>query len=166
MAFDIKLDTFRIEIIMDAYLLQAKIKPLGDLIIFLNDQNRTVLPLEEIEMFPLATDRQVKGVQQTKMSVNKHLITTLGLINADEVARVQMLKSSRQIVCYTDRFAIRGNLHINPDTPDEDMFDDSRDFFPMSDVSLFPLRPAPSNLTNKIPLLLVNRLAIRAYHKQ
>ncbi len=165
MALDIKLATFHTQLFLDSFALKAIIKPLGDLLIYMNDNNRSTLPLTEVELFPLHADRQFKQVQQAQMTITKHFVAAIGLLNEPETEKMQLLRAKRPVIFYTNRLVVRGDLHVNEDAPDEDLLDDSRDFFPISNAKVFPIRPLPANLTMAFPIVLINHSAVRAYHR-
>ena len=159
-----KLDLYKIEMLVDNYIVRGNVKPLGDLIIFLNDKNRGSVPFYDTEFLPLALDRQVKGIQQPQMTMIKDHIIFISVLEESSAEKVQLLKAKRPVVFYVDRFAIHGNLHVNSDSSDEDLLDDSRDFYAISEAKLFPIRPVAQSIKQEVPLLIINRLDVTAYH--
>ena len=157
-------DTFRIEALTASYLLRAELKPLGEILVYLNDRRRDYVRFEEVELQPIAHARQMRGVKREMMSVNKPSLLLVSLPVAEEVAKVQLIESSRPVVFYLGAFIVRGKLHINLDASDEDMLDDARDFYAVSDASIFPLEKLAATPSRQVPLLFVNRPHVEAYH--
>ncbi|MFQ5434302.1 MAG: hypothetical protein ACE5FD_05445 [Anaerolineae bacterium] len=161
---EIKLATFAVEVAMPHFLLKAKFQPRGDLLIYLNDQAVKYYGFMEVKMSPLGGDYQVRPFRQSIMTVNEKFLAFISLVKAEEVEKLQLLRSKRPVVFYTDWFAIRGNLHVNEDARGDDLLDGPRDYFAVSDASVYPIRKAEAHPSRKVPLLLFNRNAVYAYH--
>jgi hypothetical protein len=67
-------------------------------------------------------------------------------------------------VVYTTRYAIRGDLHINEDARDDDVFDETKEFFAMSGVTIYPIQVGRQSPVAKVPLLFINQRQVYAYH--
>ena len=161
---EIKLATFDVEVAMSHFLLKAKFQPRGDLLIYMNDQAVKFYGFREVKMSPLGGDYQVRRFRQPIMTINEKYLTFISVVNQEDADKLQLLRSKRPIVFYTDWFAIRGNLHVNEDARGDDLLDGPRDYFAITDASIFPIRKAAVHPTRKAPLLLLNRSAIYAYH--
>ncbi len=160
----IELPTFRVEVVTAGLMLRAMFQPKGDLLIYLNDRRYDVTRLDDVEMFPIMPDAQVKGMKQGMMAVAKEHITAIALLEQERVGNVMMLAAKRPFVAYTDWFAIQGDLHVNADARDDDVFDETKDFFAITDAAIYPLRALRKAPTRKVPLVVLNRHAVYAYH--
>jgi len=160
----IELSTFRVEVVSQDYLLRADFQPRGDLQGYLNDRNWEFIPFKNGEMSLLAADRRVGNMQQEHCTLNKGSVVSLSLLDEERMTELHLQSTTRPIVIYTGPFAIQGKLHVPPDAPDEDLFDELHDFFPVSKASVFPLRRVAAQPTKEVPLLFVNRKAIQSYH--
>lgn len=160
----LELPTFQVEVLTPGLLLRAAFQPKGDLLIFMNDRRYEVMHFDHVEMSPLMPDAQVKGVKQEMMAIAKKYIVGVGLLEPERVGNVMMLAAKRPFVVYTEWFAIRGDLHVNADARDDDVFDETKDFFGITDAAIYPMRTLRTAPTRKIPLLAINRHAIYAYH--
>ena len=163
---DIDRPLLRVEAILGDFLLRGSLLPLGELMNFLNDRRRGNIAFESCELFPLAADRQVRGVRQESLTVVRDNLIALCLLDEAQMSHERLLKASRPVVFYTASFAIQGQLHVNVDARDTDLLDDSRDFYPVTQAMLFPLRPVAQAPTARVPLLLLQRSRIQAYHRQ
>ncbi len=161
---EIKLATFDVEVAMPHFLLKAKFQPRGDLLIYMNDQRVKFYGFEEVQMFPLGGDFQVRPFRQPTMTVSKKYLAFISVLKTEDVEKLQLLHSKRPVVFYTDWFAIRGQLHVNEDARGDDLLDGPRDYFAVSDASVYLIRKASANPSRKAPLLLLNRNAVYAYH--
>jgi hypothetical protein len=95
--------------------------------------------------------------------VNKAHLSVVSLLRAEEVAEVTVPVTKRAAIFYVTQFAVQGQLHVSSDAPDEDLLDEMHDFYPLSEVSIYPLRPVASAPTVQVPMLWINRNLIQAY---
>jgi hypothetical protein len=160
----LKFDFWNVEMGIPSFLIKARFQPRGDMLIFLNNQTYLSFYFEDIEMLPLGTKYQFKGVKQPGMTINREAISFMSILDKDDLDKMQLLSAKRKIVCYTEWFAIRGDFHVNVEAPDENIFDDKNEFFPLTDVSIFPIRKIMNKPVQKVPALLLNRTAILGYH--
>ncbi len=162
----IKLENWQIEIGIPNFLVRATLQPRGDLMIYLNNLTYTYFTFNNVEMLPLDNHYQIKGVKQPMVNINRQAISFLSVLEPQRAAQVQLLQSKRPIVFYTDWFAVRGDLHVNTETPDENLLDDKFEFFMITDATIFPLRAANHRPVQKVPAIAFNRRGILAYHAQ
>ncbi len=160
----LELPIFHVEVIMPAFLLRASFQPKGDLLIYMNDRRYDVARFDEVEMFPLMADAQVKGMKQNMMALSKKHTVGIVVLEPERLGNVMMLASKRPFVVYTDWFAIQGDLHVNADARDDDVFDETKDFFAITDAAIYPIRTLRKAPTRKVPLVALNRHAVYAYH--
>lgn len=156
--------TFTVEAVSVDFIYKSSLRPLGELPTFLNDKRRNFLRFDQVEVQPVAKDRLTAGVRRDYMIVNRDKLLLISLLLPEEAGRVQFLDTKRPVVFYMGPFVVQGNLHVNADTSDDDLLDDSRDFYPLSDASIFPVQAVASAPTRKVPLLFVNRPLVQAYH--
>jgi hypothetical protein len=155
---------FQVEVVLGDYLLRANFAPLGQMVSYLNDRAWTNVRFADLEIAPLAVNRQVKVINQPAVTIDKQQVVLISLLNPEQIAEVQVLQSKRAAVFYTGRFAIQGLVHVNQDAHVDDLLDGSRDYFPISDVSIFPLQGLAVTPTRRVPLAMINRQQIQLYH--
>lgn len=159
----IELATLQIEAILQDYLLRGELQPRGQLVSYLNDRNWAFLPVKKAVLSALAADRRVGEIKQAASVVNKNRLAVLSVLDEAEAAEVQLPSGTRPVIFYIAHFAIQGQLHVRPDAPDEDILDDLHDYFPVTQASIFPVRPVAVAPTRQVPLLLISRLLTQAY---
>jgi hypothetical protein len=76
----------------------------------------------------------------------------------------QLLATTRPVAIYTGFFVIQGQLHVNADARDQDLFDETKDYFAMSDASIYPIKKVLTPPTRNVPLLYLSRALIQVYH--
>jgi hypothetical protein len=160
---EIQLPKVRVEVVLADYVIRGDMQPRGDLISYMNDPHWSFVALRESELFPLALDRRVKGVRQSLTVVNKAYIRALMLLDEDDAQRLSYPVTGRPVIFYSEYFAIQGNLRVSADAPDEDLLDDMHDFYALTEVSIYPLRPTASSPGPGAPLALISRPLLQAY---
>ena len=161
---DLNRPLLQVEAILNDFLLRGRLTPLGELLNFLNDRRHSVFSFEACELLPLSPERLIKGIKQEALTINRRQLVTLGLLDEAQAAAERLLKASRPVVFYTAQFAIQGQLHVNVDARDTNLMEDSRDFYAVSQATLFPLRPLAQPVTRQLPLLMIQREQVQAYH--
>lgn len=161
---DLELPTFTVEMITTRHWLRGEFQPRGDIIIYMNDRRHTFFRLDEAEMKPLTTAAQVRGFRQPMMSVSRRQLVAVSVLDDEIMEHVQLMQAKRPFIFYTEWFAIHGNLHINPDAPDEDVFDENHDFYAVSDASVFPIQAARQQPARRVKLLSLHKNAVHAHH--
>jgi hypothetical protein len=160
----IQFESWKVEIGIPNFLVRATLQPRGDLMLFLNNLTYNSYSFSDTELLPLATDYHIKGVKQPTMAINRVVMAFVSILEADKASQIQLLQAKRPAVFYTDWFAVRGDLHVNSETPDDNLFDDKFEFFILTDATVYPLRPMAHKPTAKVPALAINRKTLLAYH--
>jgi hypothetical protein len=158
------LETYRVECFANDFLLRAQLTPLGELLVYLNDRRREFMHLDAVELQALTADRQLRPIQRDVLNVNKRTLLALSMLDDGEAQRVQVIAARRPVVFYLGPLIVRGQLHVNVDASADDLMDDSRDYYPISQANIFYVRATPPKYTREVPLFLVNRSLVQAYH--
>lgn len=161
---ELQLETFQAEVVLEDYLIRAKVQPRGSMLVYLNDRQRPFLPFDDAEIFPLAVERQVNCIKQPEIVLNKSYLKILSLINEGEAQKEQLLTTKRPVAFYTGAFVIQGQLHVNEDARNQDLLDETKDFFAMSDASIYPIRKVATPPARHVPVLYISRPLVRVYH--
>jgi hypothetical protein len=159
----IELATLQVEAILQDYFLRGELQPRGQLVAYLNDRNWTFVPFKNAVFSALAADRRVGEIKQSSAVINKNWLAALCVVEEAAAADVQLPSGTRPVVFYIAHFAVQGQLHVRPDAPDEDILDDMHDYFPITQATIFPVRPVAATPTRQVPLLLISRVLTQAY---
>jgi hypothetical protein len=163
---ELKLPIYQVEVAMPNFLLQGEFQPRGDALVYLNDQSFPYLRFDKATLSTLWADCQVPHIRQPSIALSRQQISYVAMLEAESAQRIQLLQAKRPTLFYTDWCAIRGELHVNAEARDDDLLGLSRDFFAVSNASIFPLRPVTAAPAAKVPLVMVNRHTLSAYHVQ
>jgi hypothetical protein len=161
---ELQLKTFQAEIVLEDYLIRAKLQPRGSMLVYLNDRQRPFLPFDDAEIYPMAADRQVNVIKQPEIVVKKRYLKILCLTDEEEAKQEQLLATKRPVAFYAGVFVIQGQLHVNADARDQDLLDETKDFFAMSQASIYPIKKVMTAPTRHVPLLFLSRSLVQVYH--
>lgn len=160
---EIQFTSINIEAVLADYIIRGELHSRGDIEIFLNDRNYPTFSLFDCELHPLAADRRVETVRQEQITIEKTEVIAVSVLDESALENAQLTVSKRKVIVYSGRFAIHGLLHVPADAPDEDVLDENRDFFGISEGSIYPLAPVGTDPLTSSPLILINRQTIQAY---
>lgn len=163
---EIELATIQVEVITNDYVLQADMQPRGDVGVYINDRSWGFVPFRNAELLPLSLNRRVEKLRRGQVVVNKQNLAILSLLREEQVEQVQLLTATRPVVIYTSHFAVKGQLHVNPETPQEELLSDMHDYHGLTMATVYPLREVAAAPTASVPLLFVRRPLVQAYHTQ
>lgn len=159
----IELATLHVEAILQDYVLRGEMQPRGPLVSYLNDRNWTFLPVKNAVFAALASDRRIGEIKQAASVINKKHLAALSVVDEGEVADIQLPSGTRPVIFYVSHFAVQGQLHVRPDAPDEDILDDLHDFYPVTQATIFPVRPVAVAPKRNVPLLIISRPLTQTY---
>jgi hypothetical protein len=160
---EIQFTNISIEAVLADYSIRGQLHSRGDIAIFLNDRNYPTFSVYDCELHPLAPDRRVETVRQELITIEKSESIAISVLEENALEMTQLTISKRKVIIYSGRFAIHGLLHVPADAPDEDILDEKRDFYGITEGSIYPLAPVGTDPITSSPLILVNRLTIQAY---
>lgn len=163
---EIQFTSLAVEVLLSDYLLQGELRSRGDIVIYLNDRNYPSFILYDCALSPLDSNRRVETIKQDMISVEKAEVAAVSALDKTALENAHLSVARRMTTIYVSRFAIHGYLHVPADAPDEDLLDETRDFFGITEGSIYPLIPVGTTPFEKPSLLLVNRGRIQAYNVQ
>ena len=161
---EIQLPTIKIEAITPQFLYRSMLQSRGELFTFLNDRRYLTFHFTEAAFSPIATGYRVSTLKQTSINVPWRNIIYIALLNKEDLEGVQLMQSGRPVTFYTRDLAIRGDLRVNLDAYENDLLDEQRDFFAVTDASILPLHSLAVTPAPRVPLLALNRHQIESYH--
>ncbi|MCA9960743.1 MAG: hypothetical protein R3E31_05290 [Chloroflexota bacterium] len=160
----LQLPVFKVEMLMPGFIIRTEFQPKGDMLIFMNDRRYSVIHCDNVELYPIIPDAQVRCLKQEMMALTKNQIAGISVLEEERVENLQMMASKRPFIVYTEWYAIQGDLHTNPDARDDDVFDETRTFFAMTNAVVIPIRSVRKAPTKHVPFLAINQNRVLAYH--
>jgi len=163
---DIQFTNVNVEAVLADYVIRGEMHSRGEVHNYLNDRNYPNFSLYGCELHPLAADRKIDTVRQDLITLDKAKVIVLSALDQDILDKTHLTISKRKVIFYCGWFAIHGLLHVTADAPDEDIIDETRDFFGITMGSIYPLVPVGTEPLTNAPLMLINRHNIGAYSVQ
>ena len=157
-------DPISVDISAGNFLVRGEIEVRGDLIVYLNDQNRSSFPIRNAQIMADGPEYKVSAMKQTSFTTSQEHIAFVAVPKEEDAQKVQFVQASRTVVFYTNWFAIRGDLHVSSEARDDDLMDPTKDFFAVTDVSVFPIRQMTHQPQHKYPLAAIQRTGVVGYH--
>lgn len=160
----LQLDAYPVDVSTGNFLVRGQIQPRGDLFTYLNDRSRASYPIVQAQFMADGPEYKVSAIKQASITVTQAHIAFMALLNEEDAAQVQFVQASRPVVFYTNWFAMRGNLHVHGEARDDDLMEPTKDFFAVTEASVYPIRPNAHAPHRHYPLLALNRKGIVGYH--
>jgi hypothetical protein len=159
-----QLSNYTVEVGIHNFLLKGTFSPRTDFFVFINDGDNATYPFTEAQLLPFSKEYQVPSIRQSLINLNRDLIAFISVLDTKQTSRLQYVQASRQVVFYTEWFAIRGELHVHGEKRDDDLLDTSHDFFALTHAEIHPLRPLHIQMNRKTPFIAINRHRVLAYN--
>ena len=160
----IQFDPIAVDVSTGNFLIRGEVEARGDLVVFLNDHNRSSFPVRNAKFMPDGPEYKVAAMQQPSFTISQEHIAFVAMTNEADVEKVQFVNSSRTVVFYTNWFAIRGELHVSSEARDDELLDPTKDFFVITDVAVYPIREMTNKPKRRYPLAAIQRSGIVGYH--
>lgn len=160
----IQFDTISVDVSTGNFLIRGEVEARGDLMVFLNDHNRSSFPIRDAKFMPDGPEYKVPPMQQPNFTVSQEHVAFVAVIKDTAVEKIQFVNSSRTVVFYTNWFAIRGELHVSSEARDDELLDPTKEFFAVTDVAIYPIRQMTNKPQRRYPLVAIQRSGIVGYH--
>ena len=163
---EIQFTKVNVEAVMADYLIRGEMHSRGEVLNFLNDRRYPTFSLYDCELHPLSTERKIGTFNQDLVTIDKKQVIVLSVLDKHIREGIQLTVSERIVIFYCGNIAIHGLLHVPADAPDEDILDEKRDFFGITDGSVYSLVPVGTEPRSDAPLMMLNRHNVGAYSVQ
>lgn len=163
---EIQFTKVNVEAVLADYVIRGVLHSRGEVLNFLNDRRYPTFSLYDCELHPLSVERKISTFNQELVTIDKKRIIVLSVLDEHIREGLQLTISERIVNFYCGNLAIHGLLHVPADAPDEDILDEKRDFFGITDGSVYSLVPVGTEPHSDAPLMLINRHNIGAYSVQ
>ncbi len=160
----IKVEPILIDVSTGNFLIRGGLEARGDLLVFLNDPNRSSFPIIDAQVMADGPEYKVSAMKQSSFTVSQEHIAFVAVTNEDDAAKVQFVQASRPVVFYTNWFAIRGDLHVSSEARDDELMDPTKAFFAVTNVSVYPIRKMTHQPQHSYPMIAIQRSGVVGYH--
>ena len=160
----IQFEPISVDVSTGNFIVRGEVEARGDLLIFLNDHNRASFPILNAQIMPDGPEYKVSPIKQTSFTASQERIAFVALIDEADAAKVQYVQASRPVVFYTNWLAIRGDLHVSSESRDDELLEPTKDFFAVTNASVYPIRQMTHKPQRQYPLIAIQRSNIVGYH--
>ena len=160
---EIQFTNVNVEVVLVEYVIRGEMHSRGEVLNFLNDRRYPTFSLYDSELHPVSIERKVEVVRQELVTVQKQHVLLVSVLDRHIRDSMQLTVSERKAIFYCGAFAIHGLLHVPADAPDEDILDETRDFFGITEGSVYSLTPVSQDPIKNAPIMLINRQGVEAY---
>ena len=163
---EIQYTKFKVEAVLPNYVIRGLLRSRGEVLNYLNDRRYPTFSLYDCELVPISSDRKINTISQDSVTIDKRRVIVVSVLDESVKENMQLTVSERIVIFYCGNLAIHGLLHVPADAPDEDILDETRDFFGITNGSIYSLVPVGSDPTGNAPLMLLNQHMVNAYSVQ
>jgi len=129
-----------VEVFTASYHIRGELHMRGAPTVFLNDPLYPVFTLVGSVLRPLAQGTQIGAMNVNRSYAPKASIEVVALPEID-MAEVQLMKSTRPLICFTETYVVRGDFHTGPETASGDVFHvTAGPFFAATNVEIRAIR--------------------------
>lgn len=162
----IELPVYQAETIAPAYFLRGEFQPIGPMLPFLNDAGRRFVQFKETTIAAFDASNPLTKLQPSAVMLNKDEIVAVSVLDQAGLEAAQLLSTKHKMILYTDRFVIRGYLHMGvEDSPMDILSSSNNNFMGMTETVLYPLKASHRSPQPSPPLMLINRKQVIFYHQ-
>ena len=152
-------------VLMAGYQAQCTLSILGLLQTFVNDEQKSVLPLEEVTLCGLEQGNPARSMSIPQLFIKKtgcHALAFDAEFSPDETGLMPRVET---VAVYTSHFVIQGSYHMGTDTPVSDFVDATKALFiAATNVSIFPLFEPQSRVVAQARLVYIHRSQVVMHH--
>lgn len=153
------------QIVLDEFLLEAKIRIVGVLDDSLNNEDHTYVSVTEGVATPWRQNNPIKPIGYEEGVLRIEDILMVYPTDPSVQAKIKLLSRAERVILYVGPFAIYGNLSMGPDTGLSSVMDAlPKRFLAITEVSVFCMFPARAAMPRVMPVALLNRSKVSHFH--
>jgi hypothetical protein len=161
----ITLQRYDVQILGRTFQFVGQMEPIGRLMDFFGDPERTTYPLLDVKISPITPGGPLSGISRPEIVVGTSEMGLIYFLDAEYRQKVDVLKTADRVIVYTPHAILRGNMHRGGEARLRDLFDlTSGVFMAMTDVNVFPLTELPALFPREADMLIINRFYVSVYH--
>lgn len=153
-------------ILTAAFQVRGKVRTLGNLQTFLNDEKKPTLSVYNADVTGFDVTNPAARMTQPEMFITRAAIIAVLFETPPPPGQIVLPPHTESLMVYSDRFALSGRFHLGPDARLTDFAEISPlPFIVISDAKIYPLfQPRPA-LVQSAAIALLRRSAIRLYYR-
>lgn len=165
MGIKITLERYDVQVLGRRFQFNGKMEPVGPVLDFFNDENRSTVPLYDVEILPIKPSAHLSGIKRPEITVSDGELGLIYFLDPEYRQRTQVMRHFDNVIAYTPYALLRGKFHRGVETRLRDLFDlMPGSFLVMTDASIFPTIDLPAPFPRQADFLIVNRFFVDLYH--
>jgi len=161
------LQRHQVQILGRKFQFAGEMEPLGQVLDFLNNENRSTFPVYDVTIHPVGPSGPLAAITRPEITVSETELGFIFFLDSDYRQQVPVLRNSDRVIAYTPHAVLRGNFHRGAETRLGDMFDTLQGaFFAMTEVSIFFTTELAAPFPKQVDLLIINRFYVNLYHPE
>ena len=152
------------EVILQDYMLRAAFQPPGPVLSYLND-DRLFAQFTDVAIDAFDLENPLNQRRFQLLMVQKKELTAISIRDEEAADTAQLMINTHDAIVYTNRFAIKGKIHMGmEDIPLAVLNDSNSNFVGLTDATIYPLKAFAHNPHKTTPLVFLNCRSILFYH--
>lgn len=159
----VQVKKYPVDVLTAHYRVYGEISTIGDPTMFFNNDTVSTLTIQDATLMPIRPNARIGPVSVDTLYVPKtepHVVILGG-----HEHEVNLLKKTKQLICFTDTYVMQGTFHMGIDTKVLDVFYWGGNlFFPATRLDIHTLYQMEVEVKAAAELAYVQRNAIRAFY--
>jgi hypothetical protein len=163
----LSLNIFNVQskIILDEFLLDAKIRSVGVIDDSLNNEDYDYVTVLEGIASPWRQANPLKPIGYAEGVLKIADIFLVYPVDPEMQTKIKLMPRSERAIVYIGHFAVQANLTMGMDTALTGVMEAvTKRFLAITDVSVFPMFPSNVAMPEKMPVALLNRDKVQHFH--
>ena len=152
---------FNVQVVTPAFVIAGQMEPVGTWLDFLNSRDKYEIVVQAARVFPIGS-AAASVPEHAQVCLTRSNVCLIVLLDSAVQQSVHMLKRTVMAISHIGPIVCRGEYHMGVDAQLSTYFDDLvGNFFPLTDVDLFPAVAMPTSLPRKAELVIANRAQVQ-----
>jgi hypothetical protein len=163
----VTLQRYDVQILGRAFQFVGQMEPVGRVLDYLNDANRSTFPIYDVKISPVTPGSPLAGITRPEIIVSNDELGLIYFLDPEYRKKVDVLRNFDRVVAYTAHAVLRGNFHRGVETRLGDLFDVMQgSYLALTDVNIVPMTELPAPFPLQADVLIANRAFVDLYHPE
>jgi len=154
-----------VTVITSEFQVKGKLRILGMIGTFLNDEQKPTLVIYGAEMVQMEANSRIR-VTKDEVVISKSAAQVVAFDTLPQQGSIALLPRTESLAMYLDHFALSAKFYMGQDARINDFADTSlQQFLIASDIKFYPTFQAKPGLVQTAPMGVIHKAAIRMYHR-
>jgi hypothetical protein len=152
-------------IVLDQFLLETRIKCVGNLDIYFNNEEYNYITVLDTVARPWSQSNPLKPIGYPEGYLKIEDMILVYPMDPAAQAKIQLMPKAQRTIFYLGTFVVQGNLTMGAEMGLAEVMDTlAKRFLVLTEASFYPMFPATTAMPEVMPVVLLNRARISQYH--